>query len=103
MLVLAAVGEREFCCMTVENRLEALYFVRSPRAAHSSRATNPRPSGLVALDLAESRQNFVALPSTESRQSYSRRRRWQNDIDRPKAAKLRGVALNGEPPKPQQA
>ena len=58
-----------------ENRLEALCFVRSPRATRASRATNPRLSGLLAaLDLAESRQNYV-----------------------------RGVALSREQPKLQQA
>ena len=68
--------------MALENQLEALCFVRSPRATRASRATNPRPSGLVALDLAESRQSyctFAVLHSVESRQSYSRRSRcWQN-------------------------
>ena len=38
------------CCMAVESRLAALCFARSPRATRASRATNPRPSGLVALD-----------------------------------------------------
>ena len=33
-------------------------FVRSLRATRASRATNPHPSGLVALDLAESRQSY---------------------------------------------
>ena len=48
----------------------SLISARSPRAMRASRATNPCPSGLVALDLAESRR------------SYSRRSRcWQNDID----------------------
>ena len=66
---LDAVGARGHCCMAVESRLEALRFVRSPQAMRASRA-NPRPSGLMALDLARSRQNYV-----------------------------RGVALNQEPPK----
>ena len=68
---------KEHCCMGIENRLEA-----------ACCATNPRPSGLVALAVAESRSRkaakatFVALRSTESRQSYSRRSWcWQNDID----------------------
>ena len=38
------------CCTAIENRLAALCFARSPRATRASRATNPRPSGLVALD-----------------------------------------------------
>ena len=73
---------------SVENRWVALRFVRSPRATRAPRATNPRPSGLVALGLAESHQSYVrkascvALHSAESRQSYTRRSRyWQNDID----------------------
>ena len=69
--------------MALENLLEALCFVRSPRATRASRATNPRPSGLVAFDLAESRQSycpFGVLHAVESRQSYSSRSRcWQND------------------------
>ena len=47
---------REYCCRAVENRFEAPRFARSPRATRASRATNPRPSWLVALDLAESRE-----------------------------------------------
>ena len=39
-----------YCCMAVENRLAALFVPRSPRAMRASRATNPRSSGLVALD-----------------------------------------------------
>ena len=68
---------REYCCMAVDNRLEALCFVRSPRATCAARATSPRPSGLVPLDLAKSRQSYVrgvALHSAEGRQSYGRRR-----------------------------
>ena len=42
--------------MAVESRLEASCFVRSPRATRASCATSPRPSGLVALDLTQSRQ-----------------------------------------------
>ena len=45
--------------MAAENRLAALCFARSSRAMRASRATNPRPSGLVALGLAESRQSNV--------------------------------------------
>ena len=56
--------------MAVENRLAALCFAGSQRTTRASRATNPRPSGLVALHLAESRQSY----STRSRC-------WQNDID----------------------
>ena len=55
--------------MAVDNRLEVLLVI-SPRATRALRAMNPCPSGLVALDVAESRQ------------SYSRRNGcWQNDID----------------------
>ena len=42
--------------MAVESRLEAVCFVRSPRA---TRATNTRPGGLVSLDLAENCQSYV--------------------------------------------
>ena len=74
VLFLEAVGVRERCCMAVENRLAALCSARSSRATRASRATNLRPSGLVALGLVESRQSYV-----------------------------RGVALSPEPPKLQQA
>ena len=73
-LFLEAVGVRGYCCIAVENRLAALRFARSSRATRASRATNPRPNGLVALGLAESRQSYH-----------------------------RGVALSREPPKLQQA
>ena len=62
VLFLEAVGVRgvlPYCCMAVENRLAALFFARSTRATHASRATNLRPSGLVAFGLAESRQSYV--------------------------------------------
>ena len=59
VLFLEAVGVREHCCMAVENRLAALCFARSSRETRASRATNLRPSGLVALGLAESRQSYV--------------------------------------------
>ena len=69
-LFLQAVGVREYRCMAVENRLAALCFARSPRATRAPRATNPRPSGLVALGLAEAaKATFVALHSAESRPS----------------------------------
>ena len=71
---LEAVGVRVDCCMALEHRLAALCFARSSRATRASRATNLRPSGLVALGLAESRQRYV-----------------------------RGVALSRELPKLQQA
>ena len=74
MLFLEAVGLKEYCCMAVGNRLAALCFARSSRATRASRATNLRPSGLVASGLAESRQSYV-----------------------------RGAALSREPPKLQQA
>ena len=60
--------------MAVENRMAALCFARSVRATRASLATNLRPSGLVTLGLAESRQRYV-----------------------------RGVALGREPPQLQQA
>ena len=72
--LLEAVGVGEYCCIALENRLVALCFARSSRATRASRATNLRPSGLVALGLAESRQGYV-----------------------------RGLALSREPPKLQQA
>ena len=59
--------------MALGNRLATLCFARSSRATRASRATNLRPSGLVALGLSESRQSYV-----------------------------RGVALSREPPKLQQ-
>ena len=75
LLEMEAVGVREYyCCMAVENRLAALCFARCPRVTRTLRATNPRPSGLVALGLAERRQSYV-----------------------------RGVTLSREPPKLQQA
>ena len=69
MLFLEAVGVREYCCTAVEIgwQLCASRFLREPGSA------NPRPSELVALGVAESRQSYV-----------------------------RGVALSREPPKPQQ-
>ena len=83
VLLLEAVGVREYCCMALENRLAALCFARSSRATRASRATNLCPSRLVALGLAEAaKATFVALHSAESHQSYSTRSRcWQNDID----------------------
>ena len=74
VLFLEAVGVREYCCMAVESRLAALCFAGSSRATRASRATNLRPSGLVALSLAERRQSYI-----------------------------RGVTLSREPPKLQQA
>ena len=59
MLFLEAVGVRHYCCMAVESRLDALCSVRYPRATRVSRATSRRPSGFVALGLAESRQICV--------------------------------------------
>ena len=63
-----------YCCMAGENRLAVLCFARSSRATRASRATNLRPTGLVALGIAESRQRYI-----------------------------RGVALSRELPKLQQA
>ena len=45
--------------MTVGNWLAALCFARFPRATRASRATNPRPSGFVALVVADRRQSYV--------------------------------------------
>ena len=60
--------------MAVESRAGALRFVRFTLATRAVRATNRRPSGLVSLDLAESRQSYI-----------------------------RGDALSREPPKLHQA
>ena len=94
VLFLEAVGVREYCCVSVENRLEALCFVRSPRATRASRATNTRRSRLVALDLAESAkatESAKAIESakgTESAKATETRpscawgsRCWKNDMD----------------------
>ena len=59
VLFIDAVGVREYCCIALETRLAALCFARSSRATRASRGTNLRPSGLVALALAESRQSYV--------------------------------------------
>ena len=59
VLFLKAIGVREYCCMAVECRLQALCFVHFPRATRASRATSSCRSGLVALDLAESRQSYI--------------------------------------------
>ena len=69
VLFLEAVGAREYCCTAVEIgwQLCASRFLRGNGSA------NPRPSELVALGLADSRQSYV-----------------------------RGVALSREPPKLQQ-
>ena len=64
---LEAVGVREYCCMAVENRLAALCFARSSRATRASLATNLRPSGLVALGLAESCQSIRSWRCTQPR------------------------------------
>ena len=45
--------------MALETRLAALCFARSSRTNRASRATNLRPSGLVALGLAERRPSYV--------------------------------------------
>ena len=72
---------RKFCCRAVEIgwQLCASRFLREQRL------DEPRPSELMALGFAESRQSystFVGLHSAESRQSYSRRSRcWQHGID----------------------
>ena len=70
VLFLEAVGVREYCCTAVEIgwQLCASHFL------HENGSTNPRPSELMALDLAESRQSYV-----------------------------RGVAISRESPKLQQA
>ena len=59
LFLVEAVGVREYCCMELEPRLAALCFARSLRATRASRATNLRPSGLVALHSAGSRQSYI--------------------------------------------
>ena len=71
MLFLEAVGVREYCC-TAQSKSVDSSVLRAFSASNGS--TNPRPSELVALGLAESRQSYV-----------------------------RGVALSRKPPKRQQA
>ena len=73
LLFLEAIGVREHLWMAVESRLAALCFARSSQEMRASRTKNLRPSGFVAVGLAESRQSYV-----------------------------RGVALSREPPKLQQ-
>ena len=74
---------REYCRVALETRLAALCFARSSRATRASRVTNLRPSGLVALGLAESRQSYVlgVALSREPPKLQRRSRRWQNGID----------------------
>ena len=43
----------------LKNWLAALCFARSPQAMRASRATNPRPSGMVALCLGKRGQSYV--------------------------------------------
>ena len=85
VLFLKAVGMREYCCMAIESRVEALCFVRSPRATCASRSTMLGPSALVALDMAESRQSY----------SNRRSRCWQNDIDSARCCHLMIHAAGG--------
>ena len=59
VLFLDAVGVRENSYMAVENMMDVLCLVRSPRASCSSRAMNPPLCRLVALDLAQSSQSYV--------------------------------------------
>ena len=93
MLLLEAVGVREYYCSTSECQSKIGYqvcqlcFGHSSWATRVSRATSLCPSGSVALSLAESRQSYargvalsrepkampVALHLAESRQRYSRR------------------------------
>ena len=56
-----------YCWKAVESRLEALCFVRFPRATRASRATNPRPSGLVALGVAEKPPKLRSWRCTQPR------------------------------------
>ena len=90
VLFLEAVGVREYCGTavwqsTIGWQLCQLCFACSSRATRASRSTNLRPSGLVALGLAESRQIYVrgvALSREPPKLRYSRRSRcWQNGID----------------------
>ena len=75
VLFLESVGVRKYRCVAVESQLEALCFVRSPRTTRASRVTSPRPSELMALGLAKSRQSRY----------------------------VSGFSLSREPPKLQQA
>ena len=59
---------REYFCMAVDGRLEVLCFARTPRATRASCATSSRPSGLVALDLAQSCQHYVVRGFALSRE-----------------------------------
>ena len=68
MLFLKAVSVREYFCMAVDGRLEVLCFARTPRATRASCATSSRPSGLVALDLAQSCQHYVVRGFALSRE-----------------------------------
>ena len=70
MLFLEAVGVREYCCTAGEIGWQLC----ASRCLREQSSTNLRPSELVALGLAESRQSYV-----------------------------RGVSLSREPPKLQQA
>ena len=67
VLFLETVGVRESCCMAVENQLAALCFARSPRAMRASHATNPRPSGLVALDFSQKPPKLRSWRCTQQR------------------------------------
>ena len=82
MLFLAAVGEREYCCIAVEKQVETLRLVRSLRATHCSHETNICSPELVALYLADNLQvYFVGVaPIREPPQSLRRSRRRRTDI-----------------------
>ena len=67
VLFLEAFGVREYCCIADGDRLAALCFARSSRATRASLATNLRPSGLMALGLAESRPSYVRSVCTQPR------------------------------------
>ena len=56
VLFLEAVGVREYCC-TKQSKSVGSSVLRAFSASNGS--ANPRPSELVALDFAESRQSYV--------------------------------------------
>ena len=85
VLLLEAVGVREYCCMALENRLSALEL----RAFFAGNAcfTRDEPLSKRAGGFGPSRKplelrSWYCTQSTKSRQSYSRRSRcWQSGID----------------------
>ena len=64
MLLLEAVGVREYCCTADE---VGWPLCASRAFSESNGSTNPPPSELVALGLAESRQSHVRKSCTQPR------------------------------------